>query len=404
MKLIRRILLTLFIFILLVSLIAGVFFRREARRLYYVITLFDQDKISQNFRGIVDIFPTSVVKKPDRPNRFPYATSRIQLPAYFSHEDSTINTQNFLDYTLTDGLLIIHHDTIVFEQYSNGFSETDHHISWSMSKSFISALFGIAISEGKIKSIEQTVTEYLPELKGTGYDGVRIKDVLQMSTGVGFNEDYGDFNSDINRMGRYLALGMSMDDFAASLKRERTPGTYNHYVSVNTHVLGMILKRVTGQSIAQYMEERLWQKIGAESDGYWIVDDTGMEFVLGGLNLIMRDYAKIGQLYLDSGRWQGQQIVPESWVLASITPDAPHLIPGSPNSNRPSGYGYQWWIPEGGDDEFLAQGIYNQFIYVDPDKALVLVKLSSNYRFKKEKISSRNITLSFFRTIAEGLN
>ena len=124
----------------------------------------------------------------------------------------------------------------------------DRNISWSMAKSFISALIGIAVDKGQIDSIEQTVDVYAPMLKGSGYEGVRIKDVLQMSSGVAFNEDYGDFYSDINRWGRDFAIGNSQDDFAASLKRGVNPGTKNHYVSIDTHVLSMVLSRSTGPS------------------------------------------------------------------------------------------------------------------------------------------------------------
>ncbi len=399
MKFVRRILRTGLIFILLILLIVVVFYRKEASRLYNVVTLFDEDKIAHNFKNMDVIFPHRVVKKGPNTYQFPYAKKAITLPRYFNYSDSTISTQHFLDYTCTDGLLIIRHDSILFEHYGNNFNATDRHISWSVSKSFISALFGIALHEGAIGSIQETVTDYLPQMKDTGYDNVKIKDVLQMSTGVGFNEDYSDFNSDINRMGRYIALGMPMDDFAASMKRFKEPGTYNHYVSVNTHILAMILKEATGKSISTYMEEKLWEKINPEQDAYWIIDDAGMEFALGGLNMTMRDYAKIGKIYLDSGRWQGNQVVPEAWVLASITPDAPHLMPGSPNSNRPSGYGYQWWIPAGSEDEFQAQGIYNQFIYVDPDMDLVIVKLSSNHHFKGETVSSHAVTIQFFRRL-----
>ena len=227
-----------------------------------------------------------------------------------------------------------------------------------------------------------------------------------MSSGVGFNEDYGDFNSDINVMGRYFALGMPMSDFAKRLKRARQPGTYNHYVSIDTQVLGMILVKATGRSITDYMEEKLWSKIGAEDEAFWIVDKTGMEFALGGLNCTAKDYAKVGQLFLDSGRWQGKQIVPEAWVRASVTPDAPHVMPGKRNSaDRKDGYGFQWWIPFGGEDEFDAQGIYDQFIYIDPDKDVVIVKLSSNYHFKNDKNGLfHDLEIGLFRSIIEKIS
>ncbi len=385
MKIIRWILFSIAGFFCIALITLLFFFRQETYQLYKVVTFFDQDVIGENFRSVPGIFRTTTVSKPAIPHRFPTSPQPIILPEAFQYNDSTINVRAYLDYTQTDALLVIRNDTIRFEYYANQFKPEDHHISWSMSKSVISALLGIAINEGKIKSIEETVTDYLPEFVGTGYDKVQIKDVLQMSSGVGFNEDYGDFNSDINIMGRYFALGMPMADFAKRLKREWTPGTYNHYVSIDTQVLGMILTKATGETVTDYMREKLWSRIGAESDAYWIIDNTGMEFVLGGLNATARDYAKIGQLFLDSGRWRGQQIVPEAWVTASVTPDAPHLMPG-PRSTAEGkdGYGFQWWIPYGGNDEFNAQGIYGQFIYIDPDKDLVIVKLSSNYHFKND--------------------
>jgi CubicO group peptidase (beta-lactamase class C family) len=403
MKLLRKILLGFAALIGLAAIIILLFYRQESYQLYKVLTFFDKGNISENFRGIKDIFPTTTVPKPDRSDLFPISSKPYSLPTSFQVNDSTVDTNAFLDFTLTDALIVIQNDTVRYESYSNGFKVDDHHISWSMSKSVVSALLGIAIGEGKIKSIEQTVTDYLPDFAGTGYDKVRIKDLLQMSSGVGFNEDYGDFNSDINVMGRYFALGMPMADFAKTLKRERTPGTYNHYVSIDTQVLGMILVKATGQPITQYMKEKLWSSIGAESEAYWIVDKAGMEFALGGLNATARDYAKLGQLFLDTGKWQGRQIVPREWVLASITPDAPHVMPGKRvNAALADGYGFQWWIPVGSKGEFDAQGIYDQFIYIDPKSKMVIVKLSSNYHFKNDKKRIfHELEIALFRKIVE---
>ncbi len=406
MKLLRKILVGLIGVITLASIIVILFYRQEAKRLYKVLTFFDKDNISENFKGVNHIFNTSTVPQPDHSDPFPVGIKPYSLPENFQLKDSVVNTMAFLDFTLTDALLIIQHDTMRYEYYGNGFTVDGHHIAWSMSKSVISALFGIAISEGKIKSIEQTVTDYLPEFAGTGYDKVRIKDVLQMSSGVGFNEDYGDFNSDINIMGRYFALGMPMADFAKTLKREREPGTFNHYVSIDTQVLGMILTKATGQSITQYMNDKLWSQIGPEAEAFWIVDKSGMEFALGGLNAVARDYAKIGQIYLDTGKWKGKQIVPKDWVLASITPDAPHVMPGKRESAvLRDGYGFQWWIPEGSQGEFNAQGIYDQFIYIDPKKDIVIVKLSSNYHFKNDqKRLFHELEMAMFREIVAQAN
>ncbi len=383
-------------------LLTYLIFKQEAYQMYKVVTFFEKSQITNNFRGIKDIFNTSKVEASNKIDLLPVSNSNIGLPQYILYLDSTIVTKEYFNHTLTDGLVVLQGDSIVHESYMNGFTEKDFHISWSMSKSVISALFGIAIDEGSIKSIDQTVTDYLPEFVGTGYDGVRIKDVLQMSTGVGFNEDYGDFYSDINVMGRYFALGMPMAEFAKTLKRDHEPGTYNQYVSINTQILGMILVSATGESITDFMQTRLWDKIGAASPAYWIIDKAKMEFAIGGLNITLRDYARLGKLYLDSGRWKGTQVVPEDWVLASITPDAPHLLPGKRSTSKSDeGYGYQWWVPESGEGEFYAIGIYSQYIYINPAKELVIVMLSSNFHFKNEKTGLyRKVAFSLFRDIA----
>jgi CubicO group peptidase (beta-lactamase class C family) len=289
--------------------------------------------------------------------------------------------------TWTTGLIVIKDDKICFEEYYRGNTADTLHISWSVGKSFVSALVGIALDEGNIKSIDQSVSEIVPRLKGTGYDGVPLKDVLQMSSGVLFDEDYADFYSDINRMGRTIALGSSINEFAASLTSERKSGEFHHYVSMDTQVLGMVLQQTTGVSPAAYLEEKIWKKIGMQSDAKWLVDDYGMELVFGTLNVTLRDFARFGRLFLEKGRWNGVQVVPAQWVADSVTPDAPHLQPGeNPHSNTRMGYGYQWWIPEtrqGGD--FLALGVHGQSIYVNPEKRVVIVKNSADPFYKSEQ-------------------
>ena len=323
----------------------------------------------------------------------------MTLAEEFSCEGKIFKSSEFMDLSHMCGMIVIQNDHLVYEKYFPGSSASTLHISWSRAKSVVSALFGIAMEEGYIKSLNQTVEEYLPGLRGSGYEGVRIKDVLQMSAGVKFNEDYGAFFSDINKWGRRFALGSSQDKFAATLRREEEPGTRHHYVSINTHVLGMIIVKATGKSLSEYLEEKLWSPMGMEYNAYWLCDDRGMEVALGGLNISLRDYAKIGQLYLDRGVWQGVQIVPGEWCLASVTPDAKHLLP---ENNKLFGYGYQWWIPRGDEGEFLAMGVYNQFIYVNPVTRTVIAVNSANHRFNEEgnPYADPKVFLELFRTIA----
>ncbi|MEM9894915.1 MAG: serine hydrolase, partial [Bacteroidota bacterium] len=179
------------LFVLVVCLV--IFFGEELVRLNKVLTLFEPQNISENFRSFPSFVPTSVVAKSPVPSPI-VSGPRMTLPASFQWEDSVIQTQEFLDHTNTDGLLVYQEDSLRFLYYANGFEKQDIHISWSMSKSLISGLIGIALEEGLILSINQLATDFVPELSGSGYENVTIENLLQMSSGVRFNEDYGDFN------------------------------------------------------------------------------------------------------------------------------------------------------------------------------------------------------------------
>lgn len=393
-KLLKILALLLFIIVCIV-----IFKWKTIKRLYNTIHLFDEAVIINNFQNMDQIYSVSRLQASEKPFKFPRKEA-YQLPESFFFKNREYRIDDYFKNTNTEGFLVIHRDTLIFEEYYNGLTESTTHISWSVAKSFIATLLGIAYHDG-LFDLEKAITDYVPQLKNTGYDGVKIKDILQMSSGVGFNEDYGDFNSDINRFGRTVATGSSLEAFCKSLKREREPGTYCHYVSIDTQVLGMLLSEVTGQSITDYLETKLWKPMGMEYPAEWLIDDTGFELALGGLNATLRDYGKLGQLYLHNGYFNGQQIVPASWVAAAVTPDAPHLMPGEHEfSSHPYGYGYQWWIPENDEDAFFASGIYNQYIYVKPRKNLVIVKLSANHHFKQEGSVTKDIHMALFKSLA----
>lgn len=360
------------------------------------------DEIEYSFIHMDEYLPSKTIKKSEHPFVFPYIEN-ISLPTDFSHNGANYNTMHFLDSSDTQGFLVIQNDTIHYENYWKGQQEDIQHISWSMSKSYISALFGIAMEEGFIKSIDQTVDEYLPELKGSGYEGVKIKDVLQMSSGIKFDETYSDPQSDIQQYWQGFVFGESQDEFASNLINERTAGTYNKYVSIDTHVLGMIIVKATGKSLTDYLQEKIWQPIGTEFDAYWIVDAKGMEMALGGINATLRDFAKIGRLYLNKGDWNGNQIIPKAWFEASISSTEEHLQPESENSSDPGiGYGYQWWVLDGDEGEFLAMGVFNQYIYINPTTNTVIVKNSANknYYESKNPYASTMTHIELFRKIA----
>ena len=381
---------------LLALMVLSVWAFPKIKALNTTLTLFDEDKIVENFRSVAEFWPTRSLTQAKVPYIYTYGDS-LNVPSSFAYNDQKLGTQQFLKDSWTTGLIVIQNDEIALEDYYLGNSAVTQNISWSMAKSFISALIGIAVNEGHIKSIEQSVDAYATSLGGSGYEGVSIKNVLQMSSGVAFNEDYGDFYSDINRWGRDFSLGNSQDAFAATLKNDIEPGTVNHYVSINTHVLGMVLTQATGRSITDYMQEKLYNPMGMEHDGLWIIDGQGMEMALGGLNLTLRDFAKLGSLYLHDGTFNGQQIVPASWVADSRTMDQPHLLPGND-----FGYGYQWWMVGGDSGEFMAMGVYGQYIYINPETNTVIVKNSANpfYNDTSYIPSSDFAHLALFRALS----
>lgn len=373
---------------------------KTIQRLQRTIHLFDEDVIVYNFQHMDELGAVTRLKPSPSPVFFPKALN-YKLIEQFKFKDSTFTTEAYLKNTRTEGLMILHRDTIVFEEYYNGLTEQTTHISWSMAKSVVSTLLGIAHDDGLFE-LDAPITQYLPQFKGTGYDGVPIKHILQMSSGVGFNEDYGDYNSDINRFGRAFAVGSSFEEFAKTLKKDKPSGTYCHYVSIDTQVLGILLAKITGKSLTEYLKEKIWIPMGMQDNAEWIIDDSGFEMALGGLNMTLRDYAKLGQLFLHKGQFNGQQIVSAEWVEAATTPDAPHLMPGNHGqSSHNLGYGYQWWIPEVDEGDFFAAGIYNQYIYVQAKKDLVIVKLTANHHFKTEGPITKDIHIAMFKEIAE---
>lgn len=381
------------------------FNHEKASRLYSVITLFDGDKIVNNFSHMDEAFLTKTVKHSGP--IFEFGHKPGNLPDSFPFKGQNVDTDEFLKRRATTALVVIKDDNILFEKYYLATPDTDLRISWSMAKSFTVALFGIYEEKGLI-DIDQPVEKYLPEMKGSGYEGVPVRAVLAMSSGVLWNEDYGDFYSDINRMGRILAIGGSLDDFTTTLSRGKDYGKEFHYVSMDTHVISMIVRRVTGKSLTELAEEHIWSNIGMENDAKWITDSMGTAFALGGLNMRSRDYARFGRLYLNNGNWNGKQIIPEAWVKASTSPSYDHNKPGPDKF----GYGFQWWIaPDARPGEFMAVGVYGQFIYINQPEHMVIVKNAADLKFMDKSppekyadvpfYDSKHEAVSFFRAITD---
>ena len=362
------------------------------QRLQRVATLFEPDVIVNNFSNMDEVMLTrdvSVGASPDFP------VDLAPLPETVRFGAREVGVEDFLTETDTTSLLVLHDGVVKFEDAYLGTSLEDQRVSWSVAKSFLSALVGRAIANGDIPNVDVQVTDYVPELEGTAYDGASLRNVLNMASGVEFDEDYFDPQSDINMMGQEIAMGGSLDGFVSRMtERAFEPGKFNQYVSMDTHVIGQVLRAATGRTIYDLFEEA-YAPVGLGPVNY-ITDGEGEAFVLGGLNMTTRGYAAFGELFRNNGMWEGEQIIPADWVAESTTISAP---PPYGNADGARTYGYQWWsLPDQAEHgDYFANGIYGQTIYVNPSLETVIVKTSADQEFQSATVP----TIRVMRQIAE---
>jgi CubicO group peptidase (beta-lactamase class C family) len=247
--------------------------------------------------------------------------------------------------------------------------------------------------------VEDRVETYLSEFSGTAYGAVSIQDLLTMSSGIGFNENYENFSSDITLLPiRVFGFGHRLPDLLKELPKIREPGTYNQYISSDTIILGLILQEATGMSVSRFLEDKIWKPAGMEATAYWNTDTFGFTLSHAFLSARLRDFLRFGRIYINGGMAQGRQIIPEWWIKESIYRTEPRLQPGkNPLSDWTFGYGYQWWIPENPEGDYSAIGIWGQYIYIHPLYDVVIVKTSADYDFDVRD----HETIAMFRTLAK---
>jgi len=298
----------------------------------------------------------------------PYA-SQIEAIA---RDSSNGSLEGYLDASGTTAFLVIHDDELLYERYFNGYDETSLQTSFSMAKSFASALVGIAIDEGHIKSVNEPTTNYIPELleKDKRFKSITIRDLLTMSSGIKYEEG-GDlpWSEEADDTKTYYATDLR-ELALENCQIEGKPGQYFEYNNYNPLLVGLILERATGMHVSRYLQEKLWKPMGMEAEGSWSLDSTssGFEKMESGVNARARDFARFGMLFAKEGNWEGKQLISRAWVEESTRPDA---------STDPSlDYQYFWWVdtPDG-ENHFSARGNYGQYIYVSPEKDLVIVRL-----------------------------
>jgi CubicO group peptidase (beta-lactamase class C family) len=309
----------------------------------------------------------------------PWNFKRAAEPAFsYTFESKRLSLDDYMSRNPATGLLIAKDDTILYEHYQYARSDRDRFLSQSMAKTITAMLVGIAVSEGKIKSIEDSAAAYVPGLADIEYGKTQLRDLLHMASGVAFSENY-DGNDDIARLSRDL-FNQPGKDPVASLAQFNTrvapPATKFHYSSAETEILGLVLRAATGMPIADYLHEKIWAPIGTEADASWAIDGTGQEVTFCCFNAVLRDYARLGRLLAHDGAWEGRQLIPRQWLLDF-------------------GYGYQTWILPGAQRRFALIGIRGQTILVDPATKLVLVHTAVRPKPAEEGSFAELITLWF---------
>ena len=335
-------------------------------------------------------FPARTIPAGDEASPLP-AGVEIDPPAPPSGAEDDRAFDEFLRGTGTLGFVVLDDDLLVYERYFGGADRQTRQTSFSVAKSFLSTLIGIAIDEGLIGSVTDPVTEYLPELseRDPRFERITLRDLLTMSSGIRYEEQslplpWGD---DVDTY-----YGTDLRDLGLSATQiVRPPGQEWLYNNYNPLLLGLVLERATGKSVSDYMARRLWQPLGAEADATWSLDSegSGFEKMESGLNATPVDYARLGELFLHAGEWNGQRIVSEDWVREATAADV---------TTDPAGhYQYFWWIDTQRPDRFYALGNFGQYIYVAPDAGAVIVRNGRDWGVENDT------WLSVFREVADQL-
>ncbi|REC48640.1 serine hydrolase domain-containing protein [Chryseobacterium pennipullorum] len=333
----------------------------------------------------------------------------INLPKTFNYKGKNYDISEEIkdrDYT---SLLVIKDGKIVFEEYYKGNKKNVPVIFFSCTKSITSLLIGISLDKGYIKDLNDPISKYVPELKGSVYSEVPIQDVLNMSSGIEWSEDMADFNSGVAKLSDSYGKGKAdLIKFILSLKRAHPSGTFNKYASVETQILGMVIEGATKKPYIDFFKENLWNRIFPESTAYLSTNGDGVAMAYGGLMTTPRDYAKAVLLMINKGKnSKNQQILSEEWIKQSITisPKDTHLLPGiRKNSDTNMGYKNQWWIPENRiDNEFTAIGVYGQFAYVNPKENIIIISNGADKRYADDIDIADGRKIALIRAVAASI-
>lgn len=321
-----------------------------------------------------DIFPTATIHKPSEAFTF-YRNENQNIPlppamfwANGRRFDESTSAEEFLERNATTAFIIIRNDSILYEKYFDGYSREKQSQVFSVTKSVISALVGIAISEGYIKGVDQPVSDFLPYFNGKEREKLTIDHLLQMTAGLSF--------ADHKTLGKLINLyyTKNQESLVRRIGQKYEPGTHFAYSSMATQILGMCLEKAINRPVTEYLQEKLWEPLGMEYNAEFALDDeNGTAKMFGGLTASAIDLAKLGRLYLNNGNWNGKQLIPEEWVLAARQADT--------TNGRSKRYAYCWWLDTYTrkigycENDFFAGGFRGQVVYVNPNDNTIIVRL-----------------------------
>ncbi len=326
------------------------------------ILFWTDDQRNKAFRMMDVLVPSNTIEAGSKPKVWEKGEA---LPKEFEIDGQMLSVDQYMADQRTAGIVILQDGKIRLEEYRMEFGKDDRWTSFSVAKSLVSTMVGAAIKDGFIKSIDDPLTDYIPELKGSGYDGVTVEQLLTMTSGVQWNEDYADPKSDVALFNNTKPVD-GVDPiivYMKTLKSEAEPGTRWQYNTGETNLIGVLVAKATGNTISEYLSEKVWSPYGMAQDGEWLLNEGGKE--IGGccISATVRDYALFGQLAMNGGMIGDESIVPDGWFAKAGTKQADIGDPGR-------GYGYQWWTFD--DGSFAGQGIFGQGIFIDPSRKLVI--------------------------------
>lgn len=332
------------------------------------ILMWTHDQQKAGYKSMEKLAAHKVVKRGAEVYPLPAGTP-IDGKVKIAIGGKSLTLDQYMDAYRVSGLLVIKGGKVVLERYGEDRGPNDRWTSFSVAKSVTSTLVGAAIKDGYIKSLDEPVTTYIPELKGGTYNGVTVRQLITMTSGAKWNEDYTDLNSDVAKVGlSVIEPGVNpVVSYMRKLPRDTTPGAKFHYSTGETDLVGVLVSNATGKPLATYLSEKIWAPFGMEQDAIWVEDVAGHE--RGGccMSMTLRDYGRIGMFILGGGKAGGQQVVPEGWT-ADATRSHIKVDPAHPEYGD---YGYFWWVnPKAGAYEAL--GIFGQSITTFPKDNLVI--------------------------------